>query len=241
MAELPSGTVTLLFTDIEGSTRLLHELGERYADILAEHRRVLREAFHNHGGVEVDTQGDAFFYAFAGAPKALAAAADAQSALAAGPVRVRIGIHTGEPLLTADGYVGIDVHRAARIMSAGHGGQVLVSERTRAALGTSNKLLLDLGLHRLKDLGEPEKLYQLGEGEFPPRRRSTRPTCPWRRARCWVGSASWTSCWLCFPRAPACSPSPGRAAPARRGSRSRPRPSWSAPTPTVSSGCRWQL
>jgi predicted ATPase/class 3 adenylate cyclase len=167
--ELPMGTVTLLFTDIEGSTRLLHELGERYADVLAEHRRVLRGALQRHGGVEVDTQGDAFFYAFAEATAALTAAAEAQEALAAGPTRVRIGVHTGEPIATAEGYVGIDIHRAARIMSAGHGGQVLVSESTRAALEPSNNLLLvDLGLHRLKDLEEPEKLYQLGDAEFPP-------------------------------------------------------------------------
>jgi len=111
--ELPSGTITLLFTDIEGSTRLLHELGERYADVLAEHRRVLREAFSRHGGVEVDTQGDAFFVAFSRATDAVAAAGDAQDALGEGPVRVRIGVHTGEPIVTDEGYVGADVHRAA--------------------------------------------------------------------------------------------------------------------------------
>ena len=169
MAELPTGTVTLLFTDIEGSTKLLQELGDRYADVLAEHRRLLRESFQRHGGVEVDTQGDAFFYAFTKAEEAVAAAGQAQEALADGPVSVRIGLHTGKPIATGEGYVGIDVHRAARIMGAGHGGQVLVSETTRAGLDTSNNLsLVDLGLHRLKDLGEPEKLYQLGKGEFPP-------------------------------------------------------------------------
>src|SRR3954447_10600804 len=120
MRELPSGTVTFLFTDIEGSTRLLHELGDAYADALAEHRRVLREAFARHGGVEVDTQGDAFFVAFPLATDALEAARDGQAALAGGSIRVRIGIHTGEPLATDEGYVGIDVHRAARIASAGH-------------------------------------------------------------------------------------------------------------------------
>src|SRR5689334_25338362 len=113
-ASLPSGTVTFLFTDIEGSTRLLHELGDAYADVLAEHRRVLRDAFARNGGVEVDTQGDAFFVAFAGAGDALAAAAQAQRGLAGGAVRVRMGVHTGEPLLTDEGYVGADVHRAAR-------------------------------------------------------------------------------------------------------------------------------
>src|SRR5438445_3192871 len=106
MPELPSGTVTFLFTDIEGSTRLLQELGDAYADALAEHRRVLRDAFARHGGVEVDTQGDAFFVAFARASDALAAAGDVREALD-GPIRVRMGVHTGEPLVTADGYVGI--------------------------------------------------------------------------------------------------------------------------------------
>jgi class 3 adenylate cyclase len=124
MRTLPTGTVTFLFTDIEGSTRLLDELGAAaYADALAEHRRLVREAFAAYGGVEVDTQGDAFFVAFPDADGALAAAAQAQSALAEGPIRVRMGIHSGEPLLTEEGYVGIDVHRGARVMSAGHGGQ----------------------------------------------------------------------------------------------------------------------
>src|SRR3989440_11691907 len=130
MSELPTGTVTFLFTDIEGSTRLLHELGDAYADALAEHRRVVRDAFERHGGVEVATRGDAFFVAFARAGGALGAAAAAQAALD-GPVRVRMGVHTGEPLVTDEGYVGIDVHRAARIAAVGHGGQVLVSQSTR--------------------------------------------------------------------------------------------------------------
>src|SRR5213080_687884 len=109
MSELPTGTVTFLFTDIEGSTRLLHELGDAYADALAEHRRLLRGAFGRHGGVEVDTQGDAFFVAFARAKDALAAAADGQEALRDGPVSVRMGLHTGEPIVIDEGYVGIDV------------------------------------------------------------------------------------------------------------------------------------
>jgi predicted ATPase len=164
---LPTGTVTFLFSDIEGSTRLLHELGpERYAEALAEHRRVMREAFGAAGGVEVDTQGDAFFVAFPEAAGALAAAARAQERLARGPVRVRMGIHSGEPLLTDEGYVGMDVHRGARVMSAGHGGQVLVSQATRALVPGDE--LVELGLHRLKDLTEPQPLYQLGAGEFPP-------------------------------------------------------------------------
>jgi predicted ATPase len=165
MPELPAGTVTFLFTDVEGSTRLLHELGDAYADVLAEHRRVLRDAVARHGGVEVDTQGDAFFVAFARASDALAAARDATAALD-GPVRVRIGVHTGEPLVTEEGYVGIDVHRAARIAAAGHGGQILVSQSTRDLVGSDG--LRDLGEHRLKDLTAPERIYQLGDDDFPP-------------------------------------------------------------------------
>ena len=166
MRELPTGTVTFLFTDIEGSTRLLHEHGERYAELLAEHRRVLREAFVQHGGVEVDTQGDAFFVAFARATDALASAAQGHAALAAGPIQVRMGVHTGEPVVTDEGYVGVDVHRAARIAAAGHGGQVLVSQTTRELVDAA--ALRDLGEHRLKDLSAPERIYQLGDGEFPP-------------------------------------------------------------------------
>jgi predicted ATPase/class 3 adenylate cyclase len=174
---LPSGTVTFLFTDIEGSTLLLRELGERYADVLAEHNRVLREAFSRHGGLEVGAQGDSFFVAFADAGSAVAAAGDVQAALAGGPVRVRIGIHTGEAVVTDEGYVGIDVHRAARIMSAGHGGQVLLSESTRQLL-EENGELVDLGEHRLKDLGAPHRLFQLGDREFPPLRTLYRTNLP---------------------------------------------------------------
>ena len=135
---LPGGTVTLLFTDIEGSTRLLHELGDGYAELLAEHRRVLRHALQGHGGIEVDTQGDAFFYAFPSAREAVAAADEAQRALGDGRVTVRIGLHTGEPMLTDEGYVGMDVHRAARIMGAGHGGQTLISGRPATSWATSS-------------------------------------------------------------------------------------------------------
>jgi predicted ATPase len=165
--QLPSGSVTLLFTDIEGSTRLVHELGERYQELLAEHRRVLREAFASHGGVEVDTQGDAFFVAFQRAQDAVVAAEEAQRALAEGPVRVRIGIHTGNPTLGDEGYVGMDVHRGARIAAAGHGGQVLLSQATRELLDEEFELC-DVGEHRLKDLDEAEWLFQLGPREFPP-------------------------------------------------------------------------
>src|SRR5215213_2851029 len=174
--ELPSGTVTFLFTDVEGSTRLLHELGpERYAEALAEHRRVLRTAFAAHGGAEVDTQGDAFFFAFPTAPGALAAAAEAVEALAAGPIRVRMGLHTGTPHLTEEGYVGVDVHRAARIAAVGHGGQVLVSAATRALVDGE---LRDRGEHRLKDLSAPERIYQLGDHDFPPLKSLHRTNLP---------------------------------------------------------------
>ena len=163
--ELPAGTVTFLFTDVEGSTKLLHELGaERYAEALTEHRRVLREACARHGGVEVDTQGDAFFIAFPTAPGAVAAAREAQDGL---EIPVRMGLHTGTPLLANEGYVGRDVHRAARIAAAGHGGQVLISASTQALLDPSSNLVLDLAEHRLKDLSAPERIYQLGDADFP--------------------------------------------------------------------------
>jgi predicted ATPase len=178
MPDLPTGTVTFLFTDVEGSTSLLEKLGaEAYAEALAEHRRLLRDEFARHAGVEVDTQGDAFFVAFATADGGVAAARDAQRALAAGPVRVRMGLHTGEPVVTAEGYVGMDVHRGARIAAAGHGGQVLVSEATRAAL-TGTVPVKDLGEQRLKDLAAPIRLYQLGDGEFPPLKVLYRATLP---------------------------------------------------------------
>ena len=179
--DLPRGTVTLLFTDIEGSTRLLQELGrDRYVDALTMHRRLLREAFAAHGGVEVEMQGDSFFFSYASAREAVAAAADAQRALAGhdwpvAPIRVRMGLHSGEPVVVDNLYAGLDVHRAARVMSAAHGGQVLLSARTAGLVGGElprELSMLDLGEHRLKDLLEPEGLYQLvGEGlerEFPP-------------------------------------------------------------------------
>jgi predicted ATPase/class 3 adenylate cyclase len=178
MAELPTGTVTFLFTDVESSTLLLEELGaEPYAEALAEHRRLLRDSVACYGGVEVDTQGDAFFVAFATADGALAAARDAQQALADGSLRVRMGLHTGKPVVTVEGYVGMDVHRGARIAGAGHGGQVLVSEATRLALRDGAELR-DLGEQRLKDLGAPIRLYQLGDAEFPPLKVLYRATLP---------------------------------------------------------------
>ena len=167
MTALPTGTVTLLFTDIEGSTRLLERLGDAYADTLDEHRRALREAFERHGGVEVGTEGDSFFVAFPSASGALAAARDGQDALATGEVRVRMGMHTGEPLIHDGNFVGMDVHRAARVAAAGHGGQIVLTEATRTLVGSED--VRDLGNHRLKDIGEL-RLYQYGDKEFPPLR-----------------------------------------------------------------------
>ena len=174
MADLPTGTVTFLFTDIEGSTKLLRELGDEYAPVLAEHRRILRDAFAAHDGVEVDTQGDAFFVAFARARDAVAAGAAAQRALASGPIQVRMGIHTGEPLRTDEGYVGMDIHRGARIAASGHGGQVLISQTARELVQDDlpeEFVLRDLGEHRLRDLTRPQRIFQLvAEGlerEFP--------------------------------------------------------------------------
>jgi predicted ATPase/class 3 adenylate cyclase len=184
MARQPSGTVTFLFTDIEGSTRLLAELRqERYSEALDAHRRLLRAAFERHDGYEVDCEGDAFFVAFQSATEALAAAAEAQRGLAAHTwpdghvLRVRMGLHTGEPLLAAPKYVGLDVHRAARLMAAGHGGQVLVSQTTRDLVGDEFDLH-DLGEHRLKDLSASQRFYQLGDAEFPPLKTLYRTNLP---------------------------------------------------------------
>ncbi len=165
-SNLPSGTVTLLFTDVEGSTRLLQELGpDAYAAALQDHRRVLRECFARHGGVEVDTQGDASFVAFGRAEDALAAAQEAQAELEPGPISVRMGLHTGTPHVTDEGYVGEDVHLGARIAAAGHGGQVLVSGVTMRLV---DRDLSDLGEHRLKDIAGPVSIFQLGTASFSP-------------------------------------------------------------------------
>ena len=167
--DLPAGTVTFLFTDIEGSTRLLKQVGPGlYAEALAEHRRVLRDTFAAHGGVEVDTQGDAFFVAFPTAAGAAASARVGQRALASGPIAVRMGLHTGTPTVAVEGYVGIDVHRAARVAALAHGGQVIVSAATAALL--EDEPLRDLGRHRLKDFDGPAHLFQLGVADFPPLR-----------------------------------------------------------------------
>jgi class 3 adenylate cyclase len=166
---LPSGTVTFVFTDIEGSTKLLQELGDEYADVSRDHRRIVREAFGAHDGTEIDTQGDSFFFSFTRARDAAAAAVEAQRALEAHAwpqgtsVRVRMGLHTGEPTVGDEGYLGLDVVRAARISAAGHGGQILLSETTRALLGNQlpeNVSIHDLGRRELKDI-QHEQLYEL--------------------------------------------------------------------------------
>jgi len=172
---LPGGTVTFLFTDIEGSTRLLQELGDDYGQVLSDQRRILRGAFEAAAGREVDTQGDAFFFSFPRAKDAVRAAVEGQRALSehewprGAEVRVRMGLHTGEPTLGEEGYLGLDVVRAARICSAGHGGQILVSETTRALLGNdvpSGVSVRDLGEQRLKDV-QHERVYELALDESP--------------------------------------------------------------------------
>src|SRR2546429_2829675 len=176
MHDLPRGTVTFLFTDIEGSTRLLQQLGDRYSRVLEECRRLLRASFQEWNGHEVDTQGDAFFVAFARATDAVLAAVEVQRAFAShswpegATVRVRMGLHTGEPTLTSEGYVGLDVHRAARIMSAGHGGQALLSQTTCMLVEQDlpdDVGLRELGQYRLKDLGRPRRLFQLVISDLP--------------------------------------------------------------------------
>ena len=168
MVELPTGTITLLFADIEASTALLRELGpEQYGTRLAEYRQVVRAAIASHGGTEIETEGDGFFVAFPTAREALAGAVEAQRALTERGLRTRMGLQTGEPLVVDGHYSGIDVHKAARICDAGHGGQILLSQSTFELLETSSRIR-DLGQYRLKDLGEPVRLYQFGDAEFPP-------------------------------------------------------------------------
>jgi class 3 adenylate cyclase len=170
MTSLPSGTVTFVFSDIEGSTALLKRLGDRYGELIAEHRRIVRDALGAHDGVEIDTQGDSFFYAFARARDAVAGAVAVQRAHAerewpgGEQVRVRMGLHTGEPAVGAEGYLGVDVVRAARLASTGRGGNVLLSETTRALLGSSlpdGVSVHALGERQLKDIDEPERIYEL--------------------------------------------------------------------------------
>jgi DNA-binding NarL/FixJ family response regulator/class 3 adenylate cyclase len=175
MSELPQGTVTLLFTDVEGSTRLVHQLGDAYAGVLADHRRLVRESLAASGGFEVDSRGDEFFLAFPNAEAAVDAAVSLQQALAAHDwppgtqVRVRIGLHTGRPTLRDGAYFGMDVHRAARICQAGHGGQILISGATRDELDGSAFQIEDLGEHELPGLPDPERIFQLDVPGLPTR------------------------------------------------------------------------
>ena len=180
MSELPGGTVTFLFSDIEGSTRLLEQLGDRYADVLGDHRQILRERLGAANGQEIDTQGDAFFFSFTRAKDAVTGAVAAQRALVAHEwperieVKTRMGLHTGEPNVGEEGYVGLDVVRAARICSAGHGGQILLSETTRALVGNNvpdGVEIRDLGRANLKDI-QHERIFELAladqRTDFPP-------------------------------------------------------------------------
>ena len=183
-SDLPSGTVTFLFTDVEGSTKLLHQLGaEAYAEALAEHRKVIRAACETDGGVEVDTQGDAFFFAFPTAQGAVAAASAFTESLASGPIQVRVGLHTGAPLLTDEGYIGDPVHFGARVAASGHGRQVILSAATAELVELE---LTDLGEHRLKDIPEAVAIYQLGDGSFPPLKTISNTNLP-RPASSFVG------------------------------------------------------
>lgn len=170
MPALPAGTVTFVFTDLEGSTALLKQLGEGYGDLLSQHRRIVRETFGAAGGSEIDTQGDAFFFAFPRARDAVTAAVGVQRAHAAAAwpdgatVRVRIGLHTGEPAVGEEGYLGLDVVRAARICTGARGGNVLISEATRALVGSSlpdGVSVFPLGERHLKGIDEPERVYEL--------------------------------------------------------------------------------
>jgi class 3 adenylate cyclase len=191
VSELPVGTVTFLFTDIEGSTELMRSLGDGYTDVLADQRRILRETLGASGGREIDTQGDAFFFSFERARDAIAGAVDAQRALArhawpaGASVKVRMGLHTGEPAVGEEGYVGLDVVRAARICSAGHGGQILMSETTRVLAGDrlpDGATLRDLGRQHLKDV-EEERIYQLSVDGQPDRFPALKTERPGKRSR----------------------------------------------------------
>jgi YVTN family beta-propeller protein len=209
MADLPSGAVTFLFTDIEGSTRLVKQLRERYGDVLHEHQRLLRVAFDAHGGHEIDTQGDSFFIAFSSARDGLLAAVDGQLALSAHQwpddvrIKVRMGLHTGQAIASGGRYTGLAVHRAARIGAAGHGGQILVSQATQTLLEDEEEdlhvHLHDLGEQRLKDLDRPVRLYQADAdglpAEFPPLRSGAEPPAvepvePFWRRRATIAAAA---------------------------------------------------
>jgi predicted ATPase/class 3 adenylate cyclase len=182
--DLPTGTVTFLFTDVEGSTRLLEEIGdEAYEQALFVHRRIVRAACQAHDGVEVDTQGDAFFFAFSSATAAASAASATREGLAPGPIHVRIGLHTGTPRVTDEGYVGRDVHFAARVAATGHGGQIVLSKATAELVEGS---LIDLGEHRLKDIEHAVSIFQLGDEGFPPLKTISNTNLP-RPASSFVG------------------------------------------------------
>jgi class 3 adenylate cyclase len=188
MPSLPSGTVTFVFSDIEGSTALLKQLGDRYEKVLSEHRRLMRDRFTEQGGVEIDTQGDAFFFAFPRARDAVAAAVAAQRAHVEREwpegvaVRVRMGLHTGEPAVGSEGYLGLDVVRAARLCTAGEGGHVLLSETTRALVGASlpdGVSIFPAGERQLKDIDEPERVFELEiEGATPATAPAPVPATP---------------------------------------------------------------
>ena len=183
--ELPSGTVTFLFTDVEGSTRLLEEIGdEEYEGALSVHRRIVRAACQANDGVEVDTQGDAFFFAFPEPSGALVAAQQMTEGLVDGPIQVRVGLHTGTPRLGAEGYVGSDVHFGARVAACAHGGQVVLSQATRDLV--DDYVLTDLGEHRLKDIEHPVAIFQLGDASFPPLKTISNTNLP-RPASSFVG------------------------------------------------------
>jgi YVTN family beta-propeller protein len=217
MADQPSGAVTFLFSDIEGSTGLVKELRERYGEVLGDHQRLLRASFEAHGGYEVDTQGDSFFIAFSSARDALLAAVEGQLALLAHPwpdgvrIKVRMGLHTGQAVASGGRYTGLAVHRAARIGAAGHGGQILVSQATQTLVEDEEEdlhiHLLDLGEQRLKDLDRPVRLYQAtADGlptEFAPLRPDAElaPVAPavpfWRRPAA-IGVAALVGAALVF-------------------------------------------
>jgi class 3 adenylate cyclase len=175
VSALPGGTITFLFSDIEGSTRLLEQLGDGYEGVDRAHRRILRERLSEAGGREMDNQGDAFFFSFPRAKDAVAGAVDAQRHLAehdwpdGSDVKVRMGLHTGEPTVGEEGYLGMDVVRAARICSAGHGGQILLSETTRALVGNTlpeGVSIRDLGEADLKDI-QHERIFELALADQP--------------------------------------------------------------------------
>lgn len=187
MTELPAGTVTFVFTDIEDSTELLKRLGDGYGDVLTRHRRIVRDAFAARDGVEMDTQGDAFFFVFRRAKDGAAAAVEVQRAHAVESwpsgekVRVRIGLHTGEPAIHDEGYVGLDVVRAARICTVGRGGQILLSETTRALLGSGlpeGVSVFPLGQRNLRGIDEPERVYEIAIDDLEHEEREPSSTTP---------------------------------------------------------------